>query len=116
MHSFLLSWINACSGNLCQNGAECVTVVGSCTAYTCTCPSSFTGFFCETSLTTTSPTTLATTSSTTLNVCSLNCLNGGKCTNNDDGDEMCQCQNGFSGETCRTVIVHCKCYEGLTKK
>ncbi|XP_033111998.1 delta-like protein D [Anneissia japonica] len=41
--------LNACDNNACQNGAGCVQVSGSCTAYECSCPNCYTGQFCETS-------------------------------------------------------------------
>ena len=43
-----LTVLNACSNNACQNGAGCVQISGSCTAYTCSCPNCYTGQFCET--------------------------------------------------------------------
>ncbi|XP_071958420.1 putative defense protein 3 [Antedon mediterranea] len=44
-----------------------------------------------------------------INSCNLNCLNGGTCSFNGNGEEICNCDDGFSGPTCKIITVYCPC-------
>lgn len=89
-----------CPGNQCQNGATCVDGINS---YTCRCPSTYTGRFCEHDV----------------DECSLRpsvCQNGATCTNSIGGFS-CICVNGWTGPDCSINIDDCAgaaCFNGAT--
>lgn len=92
--------INDCPGHLCQNGATCVDGVNS---YTCQCPPSFTGPYCNQDV----------------DECALRpsvCKNGATCTNTHGGFS-CICVNGWTGPDCSENINDCAeaaCFNGAT--
>lgn len=92
--------INDCPGHLCQNGATCVDGVNS---YTCQCPPSFTGPYCNQDV----------------DECALRpsvCKNGATCTNTHGGFS-CICVNGWTGSDCSENIDDCAgaaCFNGAT--
>lgn len=92
--------IDDCPGHQCQNGATCIDGVNS---YTCGCPSTYTGRFCEQDV----------------DECSLRpsvCQNGATCTNSVGGFS-CICVNGWTGPDCSVNIDDCAgaaCFNGAT--
>lgn len=92
--------VNDCPGHLCQNGASCVDGVNS---YTCQCPPSFTGPYCNQDV----------------DECALRpsvCKNGATCTNTHGGFS-CICVNGWTGSDCSENIDDCAgaaCFNGAT--
>lgn len=92
--------VNDCPGHLCQNGATCVDGVNS---YTCQCPPSFTGPYCNQDV----------------DECALRpsvCKNGATCTNTHGGFS-CICVNGWTGSDCSENIDDCAgaaCFNGAT--
>lgn len=92
--------IEDCLGNLCQNGGTCIDGINS---YTCQCPPTFTGEFCETDV----------------DECSVRpsvCQNGATCTNMVGGFS-CICVNGWTGPDCSINIDDCAstaCFNGAT--
>ncbi|XP_033111997.1 adhesion G-protein coupled receptor G7-like, partial [Anneissia japonica] len=90
----MASMLNACDNNLCQNGAGCVQVSGSCTAYTCSCPNCYTGQFCE----------------TLLNACNNHaCQNGAACVQVSGSCTAytCTCPSCYTGQFCETLLNAC---------
>lgn len=92
--------INDCPGHLCQNGATCVDGIKN---YTCLCPSTYMGRFCEQDV----------------DECSQRpsvCQNGATCTNSVGG-YSCICVNGWTGPDCSININDCAdaaCFNGAT--
>jgi hypothetical protein len=77
---------NPCYHPICRNGGICSVISNTTTvSFTCTCPSLYTGQYCE----------------TPLNIqiggnCSAKCLNGGSCVNG-----MCMCTEQYVGPSCQ---------------
>jgi hypothetical protein len=77
---------NPCYHPICRNGGICSVISNTTTvSFTCTCPSLYTGQYCE----------------TPLNIqiggnCSAECLNGGSCVNG-----MCMCTAQYVGPSCQ---------------
>lgn len=92
--------IDDCPGNHCQNGGSCVDGVQG---YTCLCPATYTGKFCEQDV----------------DECLLRpsvCHNGATCTNMVGG-YSCICVNGWNGPDCSINIDDCAgaaCFNGAT--
>lgn len=96
----VLSWCLVCNDAVllfvvcssCLNGGTCVDGIN---AYTCQCPTSFTGAYCQTRLT----------------PCSSNpCLNSGTCVNSataPSGSYLCHCTSGFTGARCENFVDWC---------
>ncbi|XP_030833275.1 delta and Notch-like epidermal growth factor-related receptor [Strongylocentrotus purpuratus] len=84
---FTCSALSPCSSNPCFNGGTC-TVNGS--AFTCTCPSSYTGPTCEEEF---SPCN------------SSPCMNGGTCSDVDESSFSCTCTPGYIDPTCNEEIM-----------
>ncbi|ERL92058.1 hypothetical protein D910_09380 [Dendroctonus ponderosae] len=92
--------IDDCPGHQCQNGATCIDGVDS---YTCQCPSTYTGRYCEQDV----------------DECANRpspCQNGATCTNSIGGFS-CICVNGWTGLDCSVNIDDCAgaaCFNGAT--
>ncbi|XP_038066521.1 uncharacterized protein LOC119736577 [Patiria miniata] len=86
---------DACQSNTCQNGAGCLAVQGSCTAYVCQCTQCFTGTFCTEA------------ASSCVNH---QCNNGGVCTVSPNNCQQytCICPSCFEGQYCQTAINPCQ--------
>lgn len=92
--------IDDCPGHQCQNGATCVDGINS---YTCKCPSSYSGQYCEQDVDEclTRPSV---------------CQNGATCVNSIGGFS-CICVNGWTGLDCSVNIDDCAgaaCFNGAT--
>lgn len=92
--------IDDCPGHQCQNGATCLDGINS---YTCKCPSSYTGQYCEQDVDEclTRPSV---------------CQNGATCVNSIGGFS-CICVNGWTGLDCSVNIDDCAdaaCFNGAT--
>ncbi|UJR15629.1 hypothetical protein I4U23_002566 [Adineta vaga] len=120
----LCQYDNPCFNPICRHGGIC-SVVSNITSvsFTCTCPSLYTGQYCETALNT----------SQDIN-CISTCMNGGSCVNG-----ICMCSSKYVGPSCqyenpcvnqnpclnsgtcfsrynlnRTVTTQCFCLQGYT--
>ncbi|CAF1083006.1 unnamed protein product [Adineta steineri] len=88
--------MNRCSyqSALCRNGATCIPGLDG--AFSCRCPISYTGVYCE-------------TFSQTSTICSsIPCRNGATCVAyNNNANYYCQCPQEYSGSTCTTPVTIC---------
>ncbi|KAH3791857.1 hypothetical protein DPMN_145348, partial [Dreissena polymorpha] len=92
--------VDDCQGHKCQTGSTCIDGVGN---YTCRCPPTFTGRFCDIDVDECKQTS---------NICK----NGGTC-QNMVGSFICVCVNGWNGTYCQNNIDDCQnnpCYNGGT--
>ncbi|XP_071785173.1 uncharacterized protein [Asterias amurensis] len=86
--------VNACDNNVCQNGAACAQLSGSCTQYDCQCPQCYTGQYCD----------------VFVDSCENNqCTNGAVCATDSDNclEYTCQCPSCFTGRFCDIPISAC---------
>ena len=84
---FLFSDIDECIAGQCQNGGDCTDGVN---AYTCDCPSGFTGVRCE-----------------FIDYCvNHSCDNGSSCINDPSNNQyLCQCSPGYDGTLCENSNI-----------
>ena len=91
---FIVSGIDPCGSNPCQNGGTCALAGGgSCSFHVCSCPGCYTGANCE----------------ILQNPCNNHaCQNGAACqaVPGSCSQYQCVCQGCYSGQFCTT----CKCY------
>uniref|UniRef100_A0A8C5N809 Sushi, nidogen and EGF-like domain-containing protein 1 n=1 Tax=Gouania willdenowi TaxID=441366 RepID=A0A8C5N809_GOUWI len=97
--------INECESQPCLNGAQCTDQVNG---FTCTCPSAFTGTFCDTG----EPSQLYCVSfffSPSDSCEDDNCENHQICEHSASGSQNCTCAPGFHGHKCEE---ECLCQNG----
>ena len=81
LHFILLSDVDECDPNPCQNGGICTDGINS---FTCSCEDGYSGDTCDINI----------------NECDSNpCQNGGICTDGIDSF-TCSCEEGFTGMQC----------------
>ncbi|GJQ65520.1 hypothetical protein Trydic_g7621 [Trypoxylus dichotomus] len=81
--------LDSCIYSPCKNGGTC-TSGADLNEFSCKCRKGFSGETCE----------------TVEDQCNLNCLNNGKCMQ-DDNEEFCLCPKGFHGENCQHKTKYC---------